>query len=168
MIHYDHPAAADLSEKEGIDSADISDLPFQQPFTDDEAIIWGELLYFEQGKKESAHLVGAAVVFLIIDQGLVIAIGRAGFADENQGVVLPVAFHEAIDAPFIPGGGLIGHHLPDGGLVFWRHRLLFWRHRLCKAGRCQQQQAGADQSFLHALVLAVNYLLRFHFPQQIL
>ena len=39
MIHYDQPVAADLSEKEGIDSADISDLPFQQPFTDNEAII---------------------------------------------------------------------------------------------------------------------------------
>ena len=116
MIHYDHPMAADLSEEEGIDSADISDLPFQQPFTDDEAIIGRKLFYFEQGKEERAHLVGAAVVFLIIGQGLVIAIGNAGLADEDQGVVLPVAFHEGIYAPFIPGGGLIGHQLPDGGL----------------------------------------------------
>jgi hypothetical protein len=37
---------------------------------------------------------------------------------KNQGIVIPVAFHEFVDAAFIPGGGLVGHDLPDGGFIF--------------------------------------------------
>ena len=154
MVTHDPPLAVDLPEKEGIDAADIAGLSFQQPFTDDKVIIRGKRLDFKQGEEQLAHLVGVAVVLLIMIEGLLVAIRDAGMADEHEGVVIPIALHEIVDVAHITCGGLVGHQLPDGGLGC-----------LCKAAPGEQQQAGADQCYLHDVVLPVIYSLCLHFLQ---
>ena len=108
MIHYDPPLSADLMEQEGIYAADIAAFPFQEPFPDDEIIVGRKSFYFLQKEEEHPHLFGVAIV-LLIGKGLLVSIGGARFADENQGIVIPIPFHELLDIAFIPGGGLVGH-----------------------------------------------------------
>jgi len=77
MIHYDPPLPGDLMEQEGIYAADIAAFPFQEPFSDDEIIVGGKSFYSLQKEEEHTHLVGVAVVFLIIGEGLLVSIGGA-------------------------------------------------------------------------------------------
>ena len=135
LLHLEEEAPVDLVEKEGIDAPDIAGLSFQEPFPDHKIIIRGQSFYFHQVEEKLAHLIGTAVVPFVIGQGLAITVAGTGLADKYQGVVIPVAFHKAVQAAPIPGIGLTGHDPADRGFVIGV---------LGETGSCQDQETGGQ------------------------
>ena len=117
MVRDDVPVTVDLSEQERIDSSDVSDLPFDQPFPDDEVMIRGYALDLQESEEELSHFVRGIITLFIIGQCSLIAVCNTGCADEHEGVIVPIAFHEIIDAAAVPGGCLVCHQHADGGFV---------------------------------------------------
>lgn len=117
VVCNDHPMAVDLSEQQGKAAADIPGRPFQMPFPDYKKVFGREGPHFDEFKLQLPHQAGIAVIFLIIPECILIAIGHPASADEHQGVIIPVPFHEFVDIAPVPGGHLLIEYFADSHFI---------------------------------------------------
>lgn len=64
-----------------------------------------------------AHGGSIGIVFFVIVQGVLPAIGDAAFTNEHEGIAFPVALHKRIDITGIPVGILAFKNIADDLLV---------------------------------------------------
>ena len=79
MVGNDIPFPFYFLKENCVVPAQISDLSFQIPFTDDKIIFRGKPFQTDQHEKQFPHLQRVTIILLVIIQGIVIAVADPWF-----------------------------------------------------------------------------------------
>lgn len=86
----------------------VPDGSLEHPFPHDIVIFIGKPFDLEDVKGEEAHGRGIGISFFVIVQGLLPSPLYTAFADEEEGITVPVGLHEPPQVTAVPAFGLQG------------------------------------------------------------